>query len=79
MIWQRIKKQYVLVEVLKKTDRCKEMYAMTYIESQNCVIAYFYGRRFVRIWLDKHDDFEMIREIMEVLEKQTEHEVNDEG
>lgn len=57
-----------LVEVLKLTDRCRELYAMTYIESQDSVIAYFHGRRIVRVWLDGiHDELEMIREIVNVL------------
>ena len=62
----------LLKAVLCKTDRFKELYAMTYIESQNCVIAYFYGKRIIRIWLDdEYDAFEMIREIINVLTKET--------
>ena len=61
----------LLRAALGKTEQFKEMYAMTYIESQNCIIAYFHGRKIVRIWLDdKYDDFEMIREIINVLAKE---------
>lgn len=57
--------------ILSSTERCKELYAMTYLESQNSIIAYFHGRKIVRIWLDdEYDEFEMIRKIIEALSKE---------
>lgn len=61
-----------LTESLKLTERCRDLYAMTYIASQHIVVAYFYGRKIVRIWLDSDDNFEMINEVIKVLGKNTE-------
>lgn len=59
-----------LVEALKLTDKCKDIYQMAYMESQDSVIAYFNGRKIVRIWLDGEDDeMGMIKKIIDKLYK----------
>ena len=64
-----------LTDSLKNTERCRNLYSMSFIEQQNCVIAFFRGAKIVRVWLKNDDDFEMICEIIEVLRSRNDYEM----